>query len=1322
MADQISRLSISAGYDSSQFVQGMAAQVRASQQGAEGALQLARAMVQADNAASSSASKGLVSLSRAWVEGYKNAATFEQAINRVSTAGAKDAGVWDRAGSIYENIVRKFGLMADAQAVLARGQPQLAAAVEQVNARFTQATAAAAGYQAVIERVAASNAKVNAEPASAAVQRTVNKFAGIGQRPATEQGAGHEALEADSKRQAAATDVLISKYAPLIAAEKQHAQAVKEINALYADGHIKADEQATALTRVAVTHQAQVYAINQNDAALKKLGAAGGLTAYQMQNLGFQVNDVVTGLVSGQPVFQIAAQQMGQIVQILQGANGGVGGAFASIKNKILELVTPLRLVGGLLAAVGVGGLLAANRVVDQERESRQALGGGRGRLLGATPEDLSSASLRTSGNGVSLRESREGILEGVRAGVPNLDLIEKANALAKRYAVTTGTELKDAQKELAQAMAEPAKGAETLNEKLNFLDSTTLKYIQSLDRQGQKAQAAKVLFDAMPPALVKQADSVSWLSKQYAELSTTVDRAIDRLGRLATFQAKDEASARAQAEDLANKFSRGPATAIRGETSRIAAPSRADQSRSDERYAAARVADSAAGFAAEQERQRLLYNGPQTQAIVDRTNPAIQQRDNLADDRTRLQERIKFNGPDSATLKQDAEAVAELNREIAGYNKLLRDTEKAGGPAKLSVEQLTQAYQAELETIRALTPAQKAAAAASTVKAQNFGTNISPFEDSVRQQIASEKVLAEAQQATQERMKGRDIAFQSSIRSIQAFTIAEKAAAASTNAYNQTLFETKNATEAAQAARQAGIQVQEQATVQMRDQLREQQQLIGIQQLEAQYIGASDEARSVAIARRQAENTLINQGRDLLDSQSQAYIANAAAIAQNNSKLEEAKRAQREYAQEVQRTMQILQQQGRDPFSSPMHTQGGTTRPSDWPQAQSFTTAVTPDPIIAAAADAAYGPGNYGWKAVGGFGINGGSVKAMPVPNMTAITAQNEQRATARQQAEMEALNKAISLTSSALQKWQSQLGDAEGQISDAEQKVSEAKAKVEKAESDRQAKIQKYLSAGPSPYDHNPDIFYDPAKRMAFAEEITGSNDKLLEQNVTAAEAEAKAAEDAAQIAKDQISKLQAQEDQLNEATDLMSAGVDLSKQEVSGIIQLIGVVRNELPANIAAQLDRTLGATINQATQTIAQNKTLGGGIGVAVPFVKTAASSGALGGLAGLTGSASSLFPISTGPRTSGATFGGLGSFATGGEFTVPGSGTGDRPYGINLTPGEHIKVTPAGEYGGTASPIVNQYFDVRGAEPRQIRQSRGEWAQGMAGGISRAMRA
>jgi hypothetical protein len=59
------------------------------------------------------------------------------------------------------------------------------------------------------------------------------------------------------------------------------------------------------------------------------------------------------------------------------------------------------------------------------------------------------------------------------------------------------------------------------------------------------------------------------------------------------------------------------------------------------------------------------------------------------------------------------------------------------------------------------------------------------------------------------------------------------------------------------------------------------------------------------------------------------------------------------------------------------------------------------------------------------------------------------------------------------------------------------------------------------------------------------------------------------------------------------------------------------------------------------------------------------------------------------------------YASGGEFTVPGSGTGDRPYTLGLTPGENVKVTPKGETDNSMRQLMELIARQKPATAREI---------------------
>ncbi|MGJ5032360.1 phage tail length tape measure family protein [Bradyrhizobium sp. HKCCYLS2038] len=121
--------------------------------------------------------------------------------------------------------------------------------------------------------------------------------------------------------------------------------------------------------------------------AMTSVAKSTGLTRAEMINLSRQIQDVGVSLASGQSPFMVLAQQGTQIADIFGSSkNASVGGALRQIGSSIAGVLTPMRLLVGGVAGLGIGFAVAANSIVKSElalddlaRSTDQTLGKLRG-------------------------------------------------------------------------------------------------------------------------------------------------------------------------------------------------------------------------------------------------------------------------------------------------------------------------------------------------------------------------------------------------------------------------------------------------------------------------------------------------------------------------------------------------------------------------------------------------------------------------------------------------------------------------------------------------------------------------------------------------------------------------------------------------------------------------------------------------------------------------------------------------------------------------------------------------------------------------------
>ncbi len=322
----------------------------------------------------------------------------------------------------------------------------------------------------------------------------------------------------------ARTKALRAQIDPLGAAQAKLNAQIAEANTLFRAGAITGAEQAAA-NRLA---QAGF------DTTAKSLGAVGGATrlaGYELTNLGYQLNDVMVGLASGQRPFTVLMQQGTQIGQIFASSGVGVGGVLRSLGGVIAGLLTPATVLAGSLAAIGGAAIYAYDSWLNSQKELEVATAG-LGRAAGATVSQLNEIARAAADAGsVSVASARDMELAFLRAGNIGSDQFGRLIAIARDYAATTGQELPDAAKELAQAFADPARGVDLLNARVGGFDDKTRELIRTLSQQNDTTRAQTVLLDALRPSLLDAADATTALGRAWDYVARNASNAFDAMG-----------------------------------------------------------------------------------------------------------------------------------------------------------------------------------------------------------------------------------------------------------------------------------------------------------------------------------------------------------------------------------------------------------------------------------------------------------------------------------------------------------------------------------------------------------------------------------------------------------------------------------------------------------------------------------------------------------------------------------------------------------------------------------------------------------------------
>lgn len=302
---------------------------------------------------------------------------------------------------------------------------------------------------------------------------------------------------------------LTGTYTPYAAELQRLAKDEALINELRSSG---AKDTAWATQALTALHarQAAVTAEQQ------RMANGAKLNAYEMRNLSYQINDVVSGLAMGQSPFMILTQQGGQFVQIAQDAGIGLGGV-------------ALGIAGVVAAATAIVVPIAHLASMNQEAKTLDITLRAVGNTASSTGAKLQELAAQTARFSMSSREDITASFSAITSDQVGRGLspaqIQKLTLAAEGYAAVTGKTLPEATNALMKAVSGGFDGMVKLSAQFPLATAAELDNLRAMAQHGDVAGMLALqiqLLDRKFSSLATQGASES--SKAIHGLSTAWD------------------------------------------------------------------------------------------------------------------------------------------------------------------------------------------------------------------------------------------------------------------------------------------------------------------------------------------------------------------------------------------------------------------------------------------------------------------------------------------------------------------------------------------------------------------------------------------------------------------------------------------------------------------------------------------------------------------------------------------------------------------------------------------------------------------------------
>ncbi|HEY8948447.1 MAG TPA: phage tail length tape measure family protein [Rhizomicrobium sp.] len=385
----------------------------------------------------------------------------------------------------------------------------------------TSAKASAAFFQ---EQIAAADAATAAIAGVVAESREAEAvLAQMGNANLGRALSDAAAKAADLEARAASLRAAID---PLTAAEQRYSAELARNKEL-------ADANKISATELAAANDLAKKRFDATRLALGQLGDDGRLAGYQITNLSYQLNDVVTQLASGSNPLTVLVQQGLQIRQIF-GNDISAGGILSGLLQGLKAFVPVTAAVYGGLLAIAGGIVYAYASYQSGVRELNASLAG-KGAASGASANQMEQiAEAANASSKITVGAARDIEEAFAKTGKIGVDNFQQLIDITKKYSRESGQDLDKARDELAGAFGgqDLLQGIDALDQKLGFLDDKTREHIRSLIDMNDREGALKFTLNAMNPALDESARHVSGIAAAWDSVKAAVSGAITYIGR----------------------------------------------------------------------------------------------------------------------------------------------------------------------------------------------------------------------------------------------------------------------------------------------------------------------------------------------------------------------------------------------------------------------------------------------------------------------------------------------------------------------------------------------------------------------------------------------------------------------------------------------------------------------------------------------------------------------------------------------------------------------------------------------------------------------